>query len=95
MLPAIASAESYKCVECAIKRLGMTPGKFDTTDGFVLTVDDPAGKWTGQRVFYLDDSLGKAGYAAALTAFSLGKTVYLRLVDTEPGSLIYGLHINE
>jgi len=96
MLPAIASAASYKCSSCTIKRLGMTPGKFGTTDGFVVTVVDDSGVgWTGERLFYLDDSLGKAGWATTLTAYSLGKTVYLKVADTVGGSLITGLHIND
>ena len=93
ILPAIATA--YDCAQCTITRLGMFPGQFGTTDGFLVQVKDAAGEWTGPRTFYLNDTLGKAGWATVLTGYSLGKTLYLRIVDTTPGSLITVVHIND
>ena len=95
IFPAIASAETYQCAVCTITKVGMWPGRFGTTDGFLVKLEDAAGQWTGGRVFYLDDSLGKAGMATVLTAFSLGKTVTIMLADTAAGSLVYYILINE
>ena len=95
ILPSTVSAASYDCAECTITRLGMFPGKFGTTDGFMVQVEDAAGAWTGSMTFYLDDSLGKAGWATVLTGYSMGKTLWLRIADTTPGSLITIVHIND
>ena len=93
IVPAIANA--YDCAACTITRLGMYPGQFGTTDGFMVQVDDAADEWTGSRTFYLNDTLGKAGWATVLTAYSLGKTLWIRLSGTGPGSLITIVHIND
>ena len=90
-----ATAPAYDCASCTITRLGMYPGVYGTTDGFMVQVQDAAGGWTGSRTFYLNDTLGKAGWATVLTAYSLGKTLWLRIVDTTPGSLITIVHIND
>ena len=90
ILPAIVNADSYKCKVCTITRLGMRPGAFGTEDGFQVQVEDAAGEWTGPRTFYLSDALGKAGWATVL-----GKTLWLRVVDTTPGSLIDIVQIND
>jgi hypothetical protein len=96
ILPAIAKAAPYDCVQCTIIKLGMKPGTHGTTDGFNIRVEDAAGEWGDRpRTFYLDDTLGKAGWATVLTAYSMGKTLYLRLVDTIPGSLITVVLIND
>jgi len=96
ILPAIAKAAPYVCRQCTITKLGMRPNNdFGTTDGFNIQVEDAAGKWENSRAFYLDDSLGKGGWATILTAYSLGKTLRLNLADTEPGSLIFVLSIND
>ena len=95
ILPATANAEPYDCAQCTITRLGMVPGSFGTADGFMVQVQDAAGQWTGSRTFYLNDTLGKAGWATVLTGYSLGKTLWMRLVDTTPGSLITSVHIND
>ena len=93
-LPAIANA--YDCAQCTVTRLGMVPGSFGTADGFMVQVKDAAGEWgAGSMTFYLDDTLGKAGWATVLTGYSLGKTFWLRLVGTTPGSLITIIHIND
>jgi len=94
ILPAAASAASYDCAQCTITRLGMNPGAFGT-EGFMIQVEDAAGKWTGSRTFYLNDTLGKAGWATVLTGYSMGKTFWMRLVDIVPGSLITVVHIND
>ena len=93
ILPATASA--YDCASCTLTRLGMYPGQFGTADGFMIQVDDAADQWIGSRTFYLNDSLGKAGWATILTAYSMGKTVWLRIVSTAPGSLVTIVHIND
>ena len=96
MLPVTASAASYKCQQCSIVRLGMVPGAFETTNGFMVQVDDLSDNgWSSIRTFYLNDDLGKAGWATVLTAYSMGKTLWLQLADTVAGSLITKVHIND
>jgi hypothetical protein len=94
ILPAVSLADSYDCAQCTITRLGMNPGAFGT-EGFMIQVEDAAGLWSGSRTFYLADTLGKAGWATVLTGYSMGKTFWMRLVDTVPGSLISVVHIND
>jgi hypothetical protein len=88
-------ANAYDCKKCTITRLGMNPGAFGTTDGFFVQLDDADNEWTGPMVFYLSDTLGKAGWATVLTGYSLGKTMWVRMVDTTPGSLITIVYIND
>ena len=96
ILPPVANAAQYDCAQCTATRLGMYPGQFGTTDGFMVQVDDAASThWTGSRTFYLNDALGKAGWATVLSAYSLGKTLWLRIADTTAGSLITIVHIND
>jgi hypothetical protein len=95
MMAFSTTASAYDCAQAQITRLGMYPGMI-TPNGFMIQIDDlsDAG-WTGIRTFYLDESLGKSGWATILTAYSMGKTLYVRLVDTTPGSLVTVVHIND
>jgi len=91
-----ATAKAYDVSIATITRLGMYPGSVGTTDGFMLQIQDTSGgAWTGSRTFYLSDTLGKSAWATVLTGYSLGKTLWLRVVSTEPGSLITIVHIND
>ena len=91
ILPAMAYAAEYDCRVCTITAAGIFPGVSFSTDGFYVQVEDAAGAWTGSRTFYLDDSLGKAGWATVLTAFSLGKSLRMTVVDTTARFIDYHL----
>jgi len=57
--------------------------------------DTPA--WTGSRQFFLSKVvLGKEGLATVLTAYSMGKTLWVRIAgDGSPLSLITVVYIND
>ena len=92
LIPINASAYEDVYV-CAITLLGY---KYSDGGTVVLKLDDQSDTvWVGERAFYLHPDLGKTGYATLLTAYSLGKTVRVRIEGTaEPGSLITHLYIN-
>jgi hypothetical protein len=94
ILPAIANADRYDCKKCTITKLAVRPGVAETTYGFMVKVEDAAGEWNNSRTFYLSEELGKAGWATILLAYSMGKTLRLRLADTVPGSFITQVQIS-
>jgi len=57
--------------------------------------DSPA--WTGSRQFFLSQTpLGKEGLATLLTAYSMGKTIWVRIAgDASALSLITVIYIND
>lgn len=63
----------------------------------VVTVSDDSAspKFTGNRQYFLHPDLGKEGYATLLTAFSLGKNVYIRVEDLASLSLITVIYCNQ
>ena len=86
---------------CRIVRLGNRPGSgsgvmvqlVDTRAGLPSWPDGEEGK---MRQFYLHPDLGNAGYATLLTAYTLGKTVWVRIADpASTGSLITIVYIND
>jgi len=96
ILPLKANA-SVDCAVAKISRIGMYPGAFGTKGIMVQLIDQaPTPSWPGARTFYLSDTVGNEGYAALLTAYSMGKTLWVRIAgDASPGSLIIILHIND
>ena len=94
MLPAIANAY-VDCSVGRIARLGLFPG---TNKGIMVQLFDesPSPSWTGKRQFYLSETLGNQGLATLLTAYSLGKTVWVRIEgDASSNSLISIIYIND
>lgn len=86
---------------CRIKRIGVIDDA--TAPILVQLVDTRSGAptWPNgvegvERQFYLHPNLGNAGYATLLTAYTLGKTVWVRIADPGTGgSLITVVLINE
>ena len=82
-------ANAVDAAACSIVRLGNRPG---TGSGVMVQLVDtrtglpswPDGQEGVMRQFYLHPDLGNAGYATLLTAYTLGKTVWVRIED--PGS---------
>lgn len=90
-LPAVANALDVS--SCSIARIGIDP-RFDGP--MVQLIDDSGVNWTGNRQFYLSSSLGNQGLATMLTAYSMGKTLWVRLAgDGSAGSLITIIFIND
>jgi len=91
IIPTVANA--VDATSCIIKRVGFDP-RFE---GPMVQLDEVSdANWTGTRLFYLSSTLGNQGYATLLTAYSLGKTVWVRIAGTgEPGSLVQIIYIND
>jgi len=91
IIPSIANALDASNTQ--IMRIGADP-RFE---GAMVQLDDLTDQgWTGVRQFYLSSTLGNQGLATLLTAYSLGKTVWVRIAGTgEPGSLIQIIFIND
>ena len=92
IIPTIANA-IVDVPNCSIAKVGYDP-RFE---GALVRLDDLTDtQWTGTRQFYLSSTLGNQGLATLLTAYSLGKTVWVRIAGTgEPGSLIQIIYIND
>jgi hypothetical protein len=90
----LTSVYAFDCPSAQIIRVGVYPGD-GTADGFFIQLDDLSDVgWVGVRSFYLSPQLGKTGLATVLTALSLEKTMWVRIVDTTPGSLVTIVYIN-
>lgn len=92
MVPSAASA-----LDVSIARI-VKVGYNAAMEGATVQLEDmranPA--WTGVRQFYLSAGLGNRGLATLLTAYSLQKTVWVRIEDPgDPGSLISVIYIND
>jgi len=92
IIPAVANAAVDSANNTIIK-VGADP-RFQ---GAMVQLDDLTDtKWTGIRQFYLSSALGNQGLATLLTAYSMGKTIWVRIAgDGSPGSLIEIIFVNE
>ena len=87
------AAHAVDVLSAEIFRIGIDPRFEGPMVQLVDTAASPA--WTGVRQFYLSATLGNAGLATMLTAFSLGETVFVRISGTaDPGSLITIIFVN-
>ncbi len=95
-LPYAANAD-VDVARAEIVRIGLIAP--DATRGALVQLRDLAGSpaWSGNRQFFLSQSiLGKEGLAMALTAFTLGRSVFVRIAGTaQPLSLITVIYVNE
>jgi len=91
ILPSVANAVDVPT--CQIVKIGCDP-RFEGPP--IQLVDTRGIAWTGPRQFYLSSSLGNQGLAVLLTAYSLGKTVWVRIAgDASSGSLITVIFVND
>jgi len=90
-LPAVANALDVSA--CSIAKIGVD-ARFEGAP--VQLVDTSGVNWTGNRQFYLSSTLGNQGLAVLLTAYSMDKTVWVRIVgDGAAGSLITVIFVNK
>jgi hypothetical protein len=90
-LPAVANA--LDVASCTIVKIGVDP-RFEGAP--VQLVDNSGVNWAGPRQFYLSSSLGNQGLAVLLTAYSMGKTVWVRAAGTgTAGSLLEVIFVND
>ena len=92
IIPTVANA-TVDSGQNTIIKVGADP-RFE---GAMVQLDDLTdNKWTGVRQFYLSSALGNQGLATLLTAYSMGKTIWVRIVgDGSPGSLVEIIFVNE
>ena len=91
IMPAVANALDVRI--CTIVKIGADP-RFEGPP--VQLVDTSGANWTGPRQFYLSSTLGNQGLAVLLTAYSLDKTVWVRIAgDGSSGSLLEIIFVNE
>ena|SRR5688572_16185750 len=89
-----AKAADVDVAVARIYRVGIDP-RF--AGPMVQLIDEsPNPRWSSDRQFYLHPSLGNAGLATLLTAMTLDKTLFVRILDNGiEGSLISIIFINE
>jgi hypothetical protein len=83
---------------CKIMATGFWPGVTPGGSGAVVFLRDNAAtpRWSGNRMFYLSEGLGNAGFATLLTAYSMEKNVMVRIAgNAEAGSLISIIYLLE
>ena len=79
--PSIANAVNFNIAAAQITRIGVYPNMTPTSSIPVFledTASQPA--FASGTMFYLHDSLGNQGLATLLTAYSMGKTIWVRIV---------------
>ena len=82
---------------CKVNKVGVYPGTANPSiqrSGYpiFLTCTDLG---TDQIMFFLSDDMGDAGLATALTAMSLGKTVWARTTTDVAGGLVTIMYLAE
>jgi hypothetical protein len=88
-----AAANALDVGSCTIVKIGSDP-RFEGAP--VQLVDTSGANWTGFRQFYLSSAQGNQGLAVLLTAYSMGKTVWVRIAgDASSGSLITVIFVND
>ncbi|MBW1717554.1 MAG: hypothetical protein JRJ77_17345 [Deltaproteobacteria bacterium] len=89
------TANALDVASCTINRVGVAGGY--PNPNLVQLIDQAASPaWPGYMTFFLDSSLGNEGLATLLTAYSMGKTVWVRIpAGAISGALITIIHIND
>jgi len=91
-LPAVANALDVS--NCSIVKIGVDP-RFEGPP-IKLVDNGSTPNWTSSRQFYLSSALGNQGLAVLLTAYSMDKTVWVRIAgDASAGSLITVIFVND
>lgn len=83
--PSIANAANFDISAAEITKIGIYPNLTPTSSIPVFLTDKAASPQFTGMMFYLHDSCGKEGLATLLTAFSLDKTVLVRIVGEGAG----------
>jgi len=85
------------CSSATIKKIGVNPTWSGTgaSNYFVRLDCSDNTKWPGIVSFYLSEDLGDSGLATMLTAYSLGKTLWIRTAGVATGSLVTVLYMND
>ncbi len=93
-----ASASAVDCASAKIMRVGVNPvtGTGGASNYMVqLDCADTPAAWHGVLTLYLSADLGDSGLATLLTAYSLGKTVWVRTAGIASGSIVNIIYVND
>jgi len=96
----VFSANNLYAADCGfatIKKIGNNPLLTNTgASPYMARLDcNDDSIWPGEIAFYLSQDLGDAGLATLLTAYSLGKTVWVRTLGVTTGSIITVVYLND
>lgn len=84
------------CSSATIKRVGNNPTTASGASPYMVQLDcSNDATWSGTLTLYLSADLGDSGLATLLTAYSLGKTVWVRTLGVAPGSIVTIIYIND
>jgi len=85
------------CASAVIKRVGSNPSIGATgSSPYMVQLDCSTDSvWPGTLTLYLSSDLGDGGLATLLTAYSLGKTVWVRTLGITSGSIVTIIYVND
>ncbi len=85
------------CASATIERVGSNPVTGSAgASPYMVQLDCSADSvWPGTLTLYLSSDLGESGLATLLTAYSLGKTVWVRTLGTTPGFIVSVIYVND
>lgn len=96
----VISANTLYAADCSsaeIKRVGDNPATGAAgASSYMVQLDCASDAiWRGTLTLYLSEELGDSGLATLLTAYSLGKTVWVRTLGVDPGSIVTVIYLND
>lgn len=85
------------CANATIERVGTNPVTGSTGASPYMVQLDCADDsiWPGVMTLYLSQDLGDSGLATLLSAYSMGKSVWVRTLGTTPGSIVSIIYVND
>ena len=86
------------CSIATIKRVGTNPTSSYASGATPYTVQLDCSNdsvWAGSLTLFLSSELGESGLATLLTAYSLGKTVWVRTLGVTGGSIVTIIYMND
>ena len=97
VLPSSVNAANFDIAAAEITKIGVYPN-LTPTSSIPVFLTDTSGAFAN-RMFYLHESCGNQGLATLLTAFSMEKTVWVRIVGegaaAAPGDYVTIIYVNK
>ena len=92
----VSNIYAADCASATIKKVGNNPvsGASGASPYMVQLDCSNDATWRGTLTLYLSADLGESGLATLLTAYSLGKTVWVRTLGVTAGSIVTIIYMN-